>query len=77
VGYPSDEAYMLRHICLLFFLFSSIPSILHKMVTSAEYRVQHRTGDASAIPSPCTARRCFVLSADHFFPLSLVVGNHV
>lgn len=38
VGYPSDEAYMLRHICLLFFLFSSIPSILHKMVTSAEYR---------------------------------------
>jgi hypothetical protein len=42
VGYPSDEAYMLRHICLLFFLFSSIPSILHKMVTSAEYQVRHR-----------------------------------
>jgi hypothetical protein len=39
VSYPSDEAYMLRHICLLFFLFSSIPSILHKIVTSSEYQV--------------------------------------
>jgi len=27
VVYPSNEAYMLRHICLLFFLFSSIPTI--------------------------------------------------
>ncbi len=39
VKYPSNQAYMLRHICLLFFLFSSIPSILENLINDTRYKV--------------------------------------
>ena len=39
VKYPSNAAYMLRHICLLFFLFSSVPAILHKMIHDPDHHV--------------------------------------
>ncbi|KAL6079405.1 MYND finger domain containing protein [Balamuthia mandrillaris] len=32
IRYPSNEAYMLRHICLLLFLFTSVPSLLSKIM---------------------------------------------
>jgi len=39
VKHPSNPSYMLRHICLLFFLFSSVPSIKQKMIEDPEYAV--------------------------------------